>query len=153
MNHGYLAVAVAVAVVALAAGATFDLNYSGDQNLVVETVDGEVLTAYPVNSSSTVSLEYIHSVEKTRVKDVYVVEDGSLVMDRTEFRSFGAGLPTEDVETRDDGVFVHRPERPRRDELYVAPGEVSDHELVVDGSRYRLAEHADTSVRIRITTG
>lgn len=120
--------------------------------LVVEDDDGTDLLAVPVEDGTVVTLEYTHSVEKTDVRDVYEVRSGRLVIVQMEFRSYGAGLPSEaDVERTDDGTFVYRPPDTRSGELVVATGPIADHDLVVDGTRYDLASLADNgSVRIAV---
>ena len=125
-----------------------------EQVLVVEDDAGETLLSVPVEENTTVTLAYTHSVEKTPVRDVYAVRDGGLVMTRTEFRSFGAGLPsTVDVERGDDGSFVYHPSNRRTEELVVATSPIADHDLVVDGRRYDLVALAEGgSVRLRVTT-
>ena len=122
--------------------------------LVVEDDAGETLLSVPVEENATVTVAYTHSVEKTPVRDVYAVRDGGLVMTRTEFRSFGAGLPsTVDVERGDDGSFVYHPPNRRTEELVVATSPIADHDLVVDGRRYDLVALAEGgSVRLRVTT-
>ena len=122
--------------------------------LVVENDAGETLLSVPVEENTTVTLAYTHSVEKTPVRDVYAVRNGGLVMTRTEFRSFGAGLPsTVDVERGPDGSFVYRPPNRRTEELVVATSPIADHDLVVDGRRYDLVALAEGgSVRLRVTT-
>lgn len=145
---------LAAAVLGLAVvGAVVAADAGTSPTLVVEDYEtGEELFTVPVENNTTVTLAYTHSVEKTPVRDIYAVRDGELVMTRMEYHSFGAGLPsTVDVERADDGSYVYRPPNRRTDTLVVATGYVADHELVVDGKRYALAERADGgSVRIYV---
>ncbi|MFT4883099.1 MAG: hypothetical protein ACI8U4_000598 [Natronomonas sp.] len=134
-------------------GAVVAADAGTSHTLVVEDYEtGEELFTVPVENNTTVTLAYTHSVEKTPVRDIYAVRDGELVMTRMEYHSFGAGLPsTVEVERADDGSYVYRPPNRRTDTLVVATGYVADHELVVDGKRYALAERADGgSVRIYV---
>jgi hypothetical protein len=112
--------------------------------LVVTDADsGERLAAIPVESGSTITLAYTHSVEKTPVRDVYRVEGERLVNDRMVFHSYGAGLPAnQPVERTDDGAFVVTPNR-SYERLAVSPGERAGHELIVDGDRRDLVALAD----------
>ena len=141
--------------VAIAALATLPLGIgaiavarSTERVLVVDTDSGERLVEHPVDDGDTVVLSYTHSVEKTPVRDVYEVDDDALRMVRMEFSSFGAGLPTDDVERTDDGYVVHRDDR--YDRLPVAPREIAGHELVVGDSRYDLVALADDRITISI---
>ena len=124
----------------------------GDRALVVEdAATGERLLAAAVEDGSTVAIEYTHSVERSRVVDVYVVDGDRLVTTRMEFQSYGWGLPaTADVEVA-NGTFVARPDW-SGPELYVAPGRIADHRLHVDGRRYDLVARSDGHP-VRITVG
>ena len=122
--------------------------------LVVEDIEtGETYLAAPVTNGSTVALEYIHSVEKTRVYDGYRVDGETLVNTRMEFESYGWGLPARVNVTTVNGTFVYDPEEPITEltELSVSPGRIADHTLIVDGSRHDLVARTnarDVSIHI-----
>ncbi len=149
----YAAVAVALALAAVVAGATASVavagaptgapglgagasadqcSAAGERALVVENAStGDRLLAAPVSNGTLVALEYTHSVEKTHVLDAYEVRGDRLVMVRMEFESYGAGLPSRaEVNRTDDGSFAFDPDGSFA-ELYVKPGRVAGHELVV----------------------
>ncbi|MFC4359766.1 DUF1850 domain-containing protein [Halobium salinum] len=124
----------------------------GGQALVVEDADtGERLLTVPVDEGATVALEYNHSVEKTRVLDVYEVRaNGSLEMTRMEFESYGWGLPARADVRKENGTFVFDPEGVY-DEIYVTPGDVAGHRLHVGDRTYDLVERAgEESVRLTV---
>ena len=113
--------------------------------LVVEDVASEKrLFEIAVDQGNEVTIAYTHSVQQTPVEDVYVVDGTTLRSDRSVFHSFGAGLPSEDVERTDEGYVVKG--GAEHDELYVSPGEIAGHELFVDGERYDLVGAADGPV-------
>ena len=115
----------------------------GDRVLVVERVDtNEVIIEQPVTNGSVVGLEYMHSVEKTRVYDEYTIQGEMLVNTRMEFESYGWGLPARADVEREDGMFVFDPPGELRD-LTVKPGTVANHSLIVDDRRYDLVELSD----------
>lgn len=128
-------------------------EFSSQPVLVVETLDGTELETIPVEPGTEVSIEYMHSVEKTEVRDVYEVREDGLEMTYMEFSSFGAGLPARaDVEWTDNNTFIYRVRDTEPDSLIVSPGEVAGHELVVNGTRYDMVNLSDgESVRLRIT--
>jgi hypothetical protein len=116
-----------------------------ETTLVVADADSrERLLEIPVDQGAEVTLAYTHSVQKTPVEDVYVVDGAELRADRSVFHSFGAGLPTENVTRTDEGYVVSGSES--HDELFVVPGTVAGHELVVGDDRYDLVEAADGGV-------
>jgi hypothetical protein len=114
--------------------------------LVVEDIDsGERYVAEPVNDGSTVALEYMHSVEKSRVYDEYRVEGRTLVNTRMEFESYGWGLPARVDVTNVNGTLVYDPEEPitELERLSVSPGRIAGHTLIVDERRYDLVAVTD----------
>ena len=111
--------------------------------LVVTDETGEELVATPVGPDTEIVVEYTHSVERTLVRDVYVAENGTLVMTRLEFSSFGAGLPSEADVVVDGGRYVYHPPRTEYETLRVMTGPIADHDLIVGDDRYDLAGLTD----------
>lgn len=142
-----VAVAVACALLVTTAAAV-----PAGQVLVVEDAEtGATLLRTPVHENSTVSLEYMHSVERSPVHDVYAVRDGRLVMVRTVFESYGWGFPA-DADVREvNGTFVYEPENRSAAVLYVKPGRIAGHRLRVDDRTYDLVALSDArSVALRV---
>lgn len=135
-----VAACLVLLVVSLGAAATVSTD---ERALVVVSDGGKVLLSEPVTDETTVRLEYTHSVEKTPVADVYVVEGTTLRMIRMEFDSYGAGLPADaPVERAPDGDgYVYELNR-TYERLDVSPGERAGHRLVIDDARYDLVERS-----------
>lgn len=145
---GFVLAVVAVGLVVQAATAP----------VLVVTVDhtGEEIVATPVEDDSTVTLDYMHSVEKTTVKDIYVVDGDHFRMTRMEFGSYGWGLPAraEIDGYTEDGDFLLTFENRTYQRLNVVPGRVANHTLVVDGRHYDLVEPSDgRAVTITVERG
>ena len=138
-----------------------DAVETGALKLVVEaasdddTVGGDEVTEtdrlfeIPVEDGEEVTLAYTHSVEKTPVEDVYVVDGTELRAERMVFHSFGAGLPTENVERTEDGYVVEG--EGTYETLHVVPGSIAGHELLVGDDRYDLVAAADGGVVLFLT--
>ena len=114
-----------------------------ETTLVVTDETGEEIVVTPVGPDTEIVIEYTHSVERTLVRDVYVAENGTLVMIRMEFSSFGAGLPSEADVVVDEGRYVYHPPRTEYETLRVMTGPIADHDLVVGDDRYDLAGITD----------
>ena len=147
-----LLAAVAVVIVVVLAGVAAAVPTG--QVLVVEDLDtGERYITHPVDDGSTVGLEYMHSVEKTRVYDEYRVEGQTLVNTRMEFESYGWGLPARVNVTNVNGTFVYDPAEPITtiETLSVSPGRIANHTLIIDDQQYDLVGRTNASdVRIHI---
>ncbi len=55
----------------------------------------EIIRLFDVEEGTEFSVEFIHSVNKSPVKDVFVIRDGKIIADRTVYSAFGAGVQTE----------------------------------------------------------
>lgn len=144
-----LAFALATLLVLVAAGGAAAVQ--SERVLVVEDADtGERLLSTPVENGTTVTLAYNHSVEGSPVRDVYAVRGDRLVMTRMEFASYGWGFPAQANVTRENGSFVSRPDDVRLSELYVSPGDVAGHRLLVGDETYDLVALSDGTVRIHL---
>ncbi|MEM1931108.1 MAG: DUF1850 domain-containing protein [Sulfolobales archaeon] len=56
-------------------------------------VDGSI-SAIVVNSRANITLTYVHSVERYRVKEEYILEGCGLRLTKLEWAGFGAGMPS-----------------------------------------------------------
>ena len=114
--------------------------------LVVEDIEtGDHYLSEPVDSESTVALEYTHSVEKSRVYDEYRIDGKTLVNTRMEFESYGWGLPARVNVTNVNGTLVYDPAEPitELERLSVSPGRIAGHTLIVDGRERDLVAATD----------
>lgn len=143
-------VVVLVVLAVLGASAIAVATAADEKTLVVADADtGEPVLETPVDDGTEVTLSYTHSVEKTTVEDVYVVDGTELRMDRMVFSSHGAGLPTSGpIEVTEDGFVVYSNESYA--ELNVVPGSVAGHELVVGDERYDLVARSDGPVVLSV---
>jgi len=148
--YRYLAVIVAVLVL-VGATATVTSTASAQRTLVVTDVDtGDELLSVPVDDGDVVTLSYTHSVEKTTVEDIYVVDGTQLRMDRMVFHSHGAGLPSDaPIKTTEEGLVLEFDKS--YDEVGVVPGWIAGHELIVDSERYDLVSLSDDAVTLSVT--
>ena len=122
---------------------------TADRTLVVaDATSGERLLEIPVDDGEEVTLAYTHSVERTPVEDVYAVDGDELRAVKSVFHSFGAGLPTNVTRTEEGYVAEGRDSH---EELFVVPGEIAGHELVVGDDRYDLVAVADGGVVLSLT--
>jgi hypothetical protein len=141
---------VLIGALGLAAGG---VGPAGQVLTVTDVETGERLLAVPVEDGTVVALDYTHSVERTPVHDHYVVRDGTLVMTRMTFESYGWGLPAgADVELV-NGTFVAEPNRTFT-AVTVAPGRLAGHRLTVGDQTIDLVALSDgRSVRLAVRDG
>lgn len=147
LNGRYFLVIVFAVVVA----ATAIVPGTADATLIVADADsGDRLLEVAVDDGDEVVLSYTHSVEKTPVQDVYVVDGTELRMTQTVFSSYGAGLPSNQPVKQTDDQFVVRT-NDSYDELPVVPGSVAGHELIVDDDHYDLVALSDGAIVVYLS--
>ena len=119
---------------------------------------GEVYARYPVHTSDTFSIGFIHSVNKSPVTDYYEIRGTQIFVEKTVYYGFGAGVQTELEEGQtleygaDGSMIVSGFHREIPDLVYIV-GTVSDHILVVNGGgEISLSElcQRHTKVRFRV---
>jgi hypothetical protein len=124
---------------------------------VEEARSGARLYQVPVKEGDEFALEFVHSVQRTPVKEIFRIErDGKIYLVETEYESFGAGLPTmpdEGAQSVVEGgkiriTGMHREIEP----FLVAVSPVPGHVLTVGGEEVVLVSlaKAGTGLRIRV---
>lgn len=95
---------------------------------------GRCETVYSAAAVNGFVISYTHSVNKGRVHDFYTVEKDGLLLDKTIFVSYGAGIP-EPGETpgaiftvKEDGYEISGLDR-RMKELVMAVGVIAEHSI------------------------
>ena len=140
-----------VGAVALLVSAGVVAGIGPQRALVVDDAEsGTTLLAVPVENGTEVGLEYTHSVERSRVYDGYTVRGDRLENTRMAFESYGWGLPSRANVSRENGTLVYDPPGTFT-EVYVHPGDIADHTLVVGERAYNLTAVAGgDSVRLHL---
>lgn len=99
------------------------------------------------------SVEFIHSVNQTPVKDTFIIENEQIRAYSTTYRSFGAGVQTSLDEGQtmtydDDGNMVITGFDITYDPLRYIVGTVSDHILTIDGKEISLRDLCGRNAKV-----
>lgn len=105
--------------------------------LVLENSEGKNLYTVPMSDGGEFAIRFIHSVAKSPVTDYFILKEGKVVLDKTIYHDFGAGLPhkpekgqemkSENGELSITGFNREIPE------LSLRVGRVADHTLLIFG--------------------
>jgi hypothetical protein len=95
---------------------------------------GEVFLEFPVKVGDEVTLSWIHSVEKTPWNETYQVNDDyQLLLKRTSFKSYGAGVPHQKGESRtENGLIIYDKINELFDELSWIHSHNTKHHLIMN---------------------
>ena len=116
---------------------------------------GEVYARYPVHTSDTFSIGFIHSVNKSPVTDYYEIRPDGIYVVKTVYYGFGAGVQTEleegqKLEYGDDGSMIITGFDRKIDDLVYYVGTVSDHTLTLeDGKEISLRDLCGRNAKVR----
>ena len=134
---------VVAAAVLIVAGADSPSAY----RLVLQNADTEeVYASYPMEPGDVFSVEFVHSVNRSPVRDFYEIRpDGDIYVIQTNYYGFGAGVqtelnPGEKLEYGDDGSMQIKNINIRIPALIYVVGTVSDHTLHIGGTSVSLRE-------------
>lgn len=135
-----------LSVVALLLAAAVSILFHPIPLVEVTRGDGTRLFAVRADRPLRVRLEYMHSVERTPVLEVYEVSPNGLRLVRTEFVSQGAGLPSEGF-VKEGGRFVLRTDRPLS-RLSIRVSQVAVQHLLVGGKALDLLWEAGDGAEV-----
>ena len=135
-----------LAMLILALGGSFFIIGQRERKLTLYDADTkEILASWRVDDGFRFSVEFIHSVNKSPVKDEFEIRSGEIYAYKTTYSSFGAGVQTElrEGETLSydkEGNMVITGFNIMYDELNIIVGTVSDHILFINGEEVSLTE-------------
>jgi hypothetical protein len=140
----------------LSAGAVFCSVYAS-QGRVLEIRDaasGRVYGRWPLGESGEFSIEFVHSVHQSPVRETFKADGSSVLPIATRFFSFGAGMQSDLEEgktmSRDGDVLLVKGFNTSFRELNYIVGTVSDHLLIIGAETVSLRELCGRNAHITI---
>ena len=133
-------------VLILALGGSLFIIGQRERKLTLYDADTkEIFASFRIDDGFRFSVEFIHSVNKSPVKDEFEIRSGEIYAYKTTYSSFGAGVQTElrEGETLSydkEGNMVITGFNIMYDELNIIVGTVSDHILFINGEEVSLTE-------------
>jgi len=164
MKFKWYGIALNLALAALVfSGATvykFCSVGSAEKNTVLEIRDaasGKIYGSWPLEGSGEFSIEFIHSVNQSPVREKFRAEGKTILPVEARFFSFGAGMHSDSElglsMSRDGDALVISGYNTPYTELNYIVGTVSDHLLIINDQTISLRElcgrNAHISVRIK----
>lgn len=105
--------------------------------------------------ADTFELHWVHSIEHEEWYEVYEIIDGDLLLTKTYFKTFGAGVPTDSEEPpriTDDG-FVEFTVNDAYPELRMNVSENVQTKIVQNNQEYLLYEIFDSNTSVKVSIG
>lgn len=146
---------VAAAVMIFITAAAFLPGCSpGGTSLVLSNADsGQVYATYPVENGDTIAVEFIHSVNKSPVRDVYEIREGEIWNTQCIYYGFGAGVEEElgEGETLsygENGEMIISNIEKKIDNMVIVVGTISDHTLYLGDETISLRDLCGRSSKV-----
>lgn len=127
---------------------------SGGTSLVLSNPDsGQVYAKYSVEDGDTFAVEFIHSVNKSPVRDVYEIRAGEIWNTQCIYYGFGAGVEEElgEGETLsygENGEMIISDIEKRMDSMVLVVGTISDHTLYLGDETISLRDLCGRSSKV-----
>ncbi len=137
--------------------AAFSYHHQSRTLVLSSVKSGEEYARYPVHTSDTFSIGFIHSVNKSPVTDYYEIREDGIYVVKTVYYGFGAGVQTEleegqKLEYGDDGSMIITGFDRKMDDLIYFVGTVSDHMLTLqEGEEISLRDLCGRNAMVRFS--
>lgn len=148
---------VTAALFVLAAAVILIVSIKNSDTLVIRNAEtGEIFARYDCPDGTQFEVEFLHSVNKSPVIDVFEASDGILRVKEARYYTFGAGMPTEadqptwEFSYAEDGAIVITGITYTYDRLNYIVGTVHDHYLTIRGEQINLRELCGRNTKIEI---
>ena len=150
-KKGLIAAAVLMIIITAAAFAIKSL--SAEYLIMYDSDTGVRYITEKAEDGLMFSVEFVHSVNQTPVKDTYIIENGEICAYSTIYRSFGAGVQTalegnQKMTYDDEGNMVITGFDITYDPLRYIVGTVSDHILTFKGEEISLRDMCGRNAKI-----
>lgn len=150
----------AVLMIFITAAAVSVKALSAEYLVLYDSDTGKVHITEKAEEGMMFSVEFIHSVNQTPLRDTYIIENGEIRAHSTLYRSFGAGVQTalegdQKMTFDEDGNMIITGFDITYDPLRYIVGTVSDHILTLGGEEISLRDMCGRNARVvfEIATG
>jgi hypothetical protein len=121
-----------------------------------DSQSGQVYATYPVENGDTYAVEFVHSVNKSPVRDVFEIRDGEIWNTQCIYYGFGAGVEEELAEGEvltfgDNGEMIISNIEKKMDNLVIVVGTISDHTLYIGEETISLRDLCGRSSKVLFT--
>lgn len=152
-QHKKLVIAAAVLMIIITAAAVLISSLSSEYLVLYNSDTGLRYITEKAEDGLMFSVEFVHSVNQTPVKDTYVIENGQIKAYSTTYRSFGAGVQTALQEGQkmtydENGNMVITGFDITYDPLRYIVGTVSDHILFFEGKEISLRNMCGRNAKV-----
>ena len=121
-----------------------------------DSQSGQVYATYPVENGDTYAVEFVHSVNKSPVRDVFEIRDGEIWNTQCIYYGFGAGVEEELAEGEvltfgENGEMIISNIEKKMDNLVIVVGTISDHTLYIGEETISLRDLCGSSSKVQFT--
>ncbi|MFP4021382.1 MAG: DUF1850 domain-containing protein [Halanaerobium sp.] len=108
-----------------------------------------------INNGDQFKIKYLHSVARTPVIEFFEIKDGKILLTKTEYQSYGAGLPTSnrqgDYVVEDDKFIIKNIDQ-LLPEIMLRVSDYAEHEFIFKEENYKMYKNIKTETLVQIKT-
>lgn len=160
LNFKKSLIVAAVLMIIITAAAVLIANLSTEYLVLYNSETGERYLTEKAEDGLMFSVEFVHSVNQTPVRDTFILENGEIRAHSTLYRSFGAGVQTalegdQKMTYDEEGNMIITGYDITYDPLRYIVGTVSDHILTIGGEEISLRDTCGrkADVAFEVVTG
>lgn len=117
---------------------------------------GQVYASYPIENGASFAVEFIHSVNKSPVRDVYEIQDGEIWNTQCIYYGFGAGVEEilgegESLSYGENGEMIVSGIHTKMNAMVLVVGTISDHTLYLGEETISLRQLCGRSSKVSFT--
>jgi hypothetical protein len=148
---------IILAALAIAGAAVYVIYSVRTNSLSLEirdTASGKIYGKWPIEEAGEFAIEFVHSVNKSPVRETFKVQGKEIRVYAVRFNSFGAGMQSDLEEgqtlTRDGDAMVISGFTASYKELNYIVGTVSDHLLFINNETISLRDLCGRNANITL---
>lgn len=114
------------------------------------------IKSWRIKSQDKFIIEYTHSVERSPVTEIYIINDNSIILLESYFHSLGAGLPATtpySFEITDEGFRIYDVNKEIEYLVYRTGAQRANHNIQVNDKKYNFLDFSDPRTGVKLTTG
>jgi hypothetical protein len=115
--------------------------------------NNQYLKSWKISDGEIFTIAYTHSVELTKVSEIYQIENGRIKLTDTYFKSYGAGLPATTeykFEVTEDGFRIYDINEVVENLVYRTGAVRANHSILINGKEYKFLDFSQPREGVKL---
>lgn len=120
--------------------------------VLILSTQGKTIQIEPFFKNLSFSIRWTHSVEKEDWEEFFLIEDNTIFIESTRFKTFGAGVPNDAGEKtfiKDGWVYMTEIHQSIGQVLHIQTGKGTNHRFQYEGAALSLEPQQSYKIRVQ----